>query len=167
MDLVPEQDFIFPAVNVRLSCVHRSRHLLIFTLSLNLLTILLSSIHAFGAPFPHLDPAVWSYLSHFSELLFPYLLNVITTTLQDYYDLLLFFKNNYLNAYLFFDRETQNASREGQREGETQNPKQAPGSELSTQSPTQGLNTQTEITTWAEVGSSADWAARVPLLSSF
>ena len=34
-------------------------------------------------------------------------------------------------------------SREGQRERETQNLKQAPGSELSTQSLTQGSNSQT------------------------
>ena len=32
---------------------------------------------------------------------------------------------------------------EGQREWETQNPKQAPGSELSAQSPKRGLNPQT------------------------
>ena len=32
---------------------------------------------------------------------------------------------------------------EGQREKETQNLKQAPGSELSAQSPTQGLNSET------------------------
>ena len=31
----------------------------------------------------------------------------------------------------------------GQREGETQNPKQAPGSELSAQSPTRGSNSRT------------------------
>ena len=65
---------------------------------------------------------------------------MITTTLQDYYDLLLFLKNNYLSVHLFFERETQSASREGQREGETQNPKQAPGSELSAQNLTRGSN---------------------------
>ena len=32
---------------------------------------------------------------------------------------------------------------QGQREKETQNPKQAPGSELSAQSPMRGLNSQT------------------------
>ena len=37
-------------------------------------------------------------------------------------------------------------SREGQRERGTQNPKQAPGSELSAQSPTQGLNPRTART---------------------
>ena len=40
--------------------------------------------------------------------------------------------------------------REEQREKETQNPKQAPGSELSAQSPTRGSNsTDREIMTWA------------------
>ena len=34
-------------------------------------------------------------------------------------------------------------SGEGQRERETQNPKQAPGSDLSAQSPTRGSNSQT------------------------
>ena len=55
---------------------------------------------------------------------------------------------------------------EGQREGETQNPKQAPGSELSAQSPEQaGLElTNREIMTWAEVGSSTNWATQVPHL---
>ena len=38
---------------------------------------------------------------------------------------------------------------EGQRERETQNPKQAPGSELSAQSPTQGSNSQT-VRSWPE-----------------
>ena len=37
-------------------------------------------------------------------------------------------------------RETEHKLGEGQRERETQNPKQAPGSELSAQSPTRGLN---------------------------
>ena len=44
-------------------------------------------------------------------------------------------------VYLFLrERQKQSASGEGQRERVTENPKQAPGSELSTQSPTQGLN---------------------------
>ena len=38
---------------------------------------------------------------------------------------------------------------EGLRERETQNPKQAPGSELSAQSPTQGSNSQT-VRSWPE-----------------
>ena len=39
---------------------------------------------------------------------------------------------------------------EGQRERETQNQKQAPGSELSAQSPTRGLNSQSESGKGAE-----------------
>ena len=38
------------------------------------------------------------------------------------------------------ERERERARGEGQRERETQNPKQAPGSELSAQSPTWGSN---------------------------
>ena len=50
---------------------------------------------------------------------------------------------NFFNVYLFL-RETDRAQAgEGQRERETQNPKQAPGSELSAQSPTRGSNPQT------------------------
>ena len=45
-----------------------------------------------------------------------------------------------------FERETETETRVraggGQRERETQNPKQAPGSELSAQSPTRGSNSQ-------------------------
>ena len=41
-----------------------------------------------------------------------------------------------------FERERQGMSRGG-AEKETQNPKQAPGSELSAQSPTRGSNSQT------------------------
>ena len=48
-------------------------------------------------------------------------------------------KNLFFNVYLFL-RERQNTMGEGQRERETQNLKQAPGSELSAQSPMQGLN---------------------------
>ena len=40
-------------------------------------------------------------------------------------------------------RNTECEQGRGQREGETQNPKQAPGSELSAQSPTWGSNSQT------------------------
>ena len=48
--------------------------------------------------------------------------------------------------YLFLkDRERQHELGRGrEREKETQNPKQAPGSELSAQSPTWGSNSQTE-----------------------
>ena len=49
--------------------------------------------------------------------------------------------------YLFLrerDRQTDRVrAREGQRKRETQNPKQAPGSELSAQSPTRGSNPRT------------------------
>ena len=45
----------------------------------------------------------------------------------------------FFNVYLFLrQRETENE--EGERERETQNPKQAPGSELSAQSPMRGSN---------------------------
>ena len=59
-------------------------------------------------------------------------------TLSDvYFGILLFF----FNVYLFLrQRETEHERGEGQRERETQNPKQAPGSELSAQSPMWGLN---------------------------
>ena len=52
---------------------------------------------------------------------------------------------------------------EGQRERETQNPKQAPGSELSAQRPTRGLNSlmNCEIMIWAEVGCLTDWATQM------
>ena len=49
---------------------------------------------------------------------------------------------HFLMFIYFFERERQQG-RWGQRERETQNPKQAPGSELSAQSPTQDLNSQT------------------------
>ena len=46
--------------------------------------------------------------------------------------------------FFTFERERERAQvEEGQRERETQNPKQAPGSELSAQSPTRVLNSQT------------------------
>ena len=48
-------------------------------------------------------------------------------------------KKIFFNVYLFL-REREREIGEGQRETETQNPKQAPGSELSTQSPTWGSN---------------------------
>ena len=51
---------------------------------------------------------------------------------------------NFFDVYFIFERETQRASRGGaERERETQNLKQAPGSELSAQSPTWGSNSQT------------------------
>ena len=46
--------------------------------------------------------------------------------------------------FIYFLKERQNVSRGGtERERETQDPKQAPGSELSAQSPTRGWNSQT------------------------
>ena len=49
-----------------------------------------------------------------------------------------------------FERERDRAQAvEGQRERETQNPKKAPGSELSAQSPTWGLNSQV-LRSWPE-----------------
>ena len=48
--------------------------------------------------------------------------------------------------FIYFFREETETDHEqgrGRQRGETQNPKQAPGSELSAQSPTQGLNSQT------------------------
>ena len=68
---------------------------------------------------------------------------------------------NFFNVYSFLrDREWMG---EGQRERETQNMKQAPGSEMSAQSPTWGSNSQTEIMTWAEVGCLTSWATQAPL----
>ena len=55
-----------------------------------------------------------------------------------------------LKVYLFLrERERQSTRGEGQKEKDTQNPKQAPGSELSAQSPTRGLNSQT-VRSWPE-----------------
>ena len=62
--------------------------------------------------------------------------NGISNYFDDFY-LFIFF-----NVYLFLrERERERAQAgEGQREKETRNPKQAPGSELSAQNPTWGLN---------------------------
>ena len=51
----------------------------------------------------------------------------------------------FCNVYLFERERERDRVRmgEGQRERETQNPKQAPGSELSAQSPTWGSDPQT------------------------
>ena len=58
-----------------------------------------------------------------------------------------FKKNFFFNVYLFL-RERDRVAGKGQRERETQNPKQAPGSELSAQSPLWGLKlTNHEIMT--------------------
>ena len=56
----------------------------------------------------------------------------------------------FLNVYLFLrKRERERVSGEGQRERETQNLKQAPGSDLRAQSPTQGSNSWT-VRSWPE-----------------
>ena len=56
---------------------------------------------------------------------------------------------------------------EGQRERETQDPKQVPGSELSAQSLTRGLElTDYEIRAWAEVRCLTDWATQAPQLAT-
>ena len=52
-----------------------------------------------------------------------------------------FLKNIFVFMFIF-DRDRAQVG-EGQRETETQNPKQAPGSQLSAQSPRQGSNSQT------------------------
>ena len=56
----------------------------------------------------------------------------------------------FLMFIYFWDRERQSVSGGGaERETHTQNQKQAPGSELSAQSPTRGLNPQT-VSSWPE-----------------
>ena len=66
-------------------------------------------------------------------------------------------------VYLFiFEREREHKQWRG-RERETQNPKQAPGSELSAQSPYVGLEpTNREIVTWAKIRCLTDWATQAP-----
>ena len=49
----------------------------------------------------------------------------------------------FFRIYLFLRDRAREGVGEGQRERETQNPKQAPGSELSAQSPMLGSNSQT------------------------
>ena len=49
----------------------------------------------------------------------------------------------FLKKFIYFEREFVQTG-EGQRERKTQNRKQAPGSELSAQSPTRGSNSRTE-----------------------
>ena len=69
----------------------------------------------------------------------------------------------FLKMLMFIsERKRQSMGRVGQREKETQNLKQAPSSELSAQSSTQGSNPQREIMTWAEVGRLTDWATQAP-----
>ena len=50
-------------------------------------------------------------------------------------------KKKFFLMFIYFEGERDRVQAgEGQRERETQNPKQVPGSELSAQSPTRGLN---------------------------
>ena len=70
--------------------------------------------------------------------------------------------------FIIFEREPEKHRawvEEGQRERKTQNPKQAPGYELSAQSPMRGLNPpmSSDIMTWAKVGRLTDWATQVSL----
>ena len=80
-----------------------------------------------------------------------------------------FFFNSFILFIYFhlqlFLRETADRVWAGEEERgrETQNPKQAPGSDLSAQSPTQGSNSQTEIMSWTEAGSLTNWATQAPL----
>ena len=69
-------------------------------------------------------------------------LSILTNTCYLYLSL---FKKMFLNIYLFLrNRERHSMSRvAGERERETQNLKQAPGSELSAQSPMRGSYSQT------------------------
>ena len=61
----------------------------------------------------------------------------------------------FLTFIYFWDRERQSMNRGGaEREKETQNQKQAPGSEPSAQSPTQGSNSRT-VRSWPELKSDA------------
>ena len=82
--------------------------------------------------------------------------------------LFFYLKNIFLTFIYFWETDRDRAGvGEGQRENETQNLKQAPGSELSAQSPMWGSNSQTEIMTWAEVGCLTNWATQVPFVHSF
>ena len=65
----------------------------------------------------------------------------------------------FFSMYLFWQRQREWGR--GKERGRQQNPKQAPGSELSAQSPTRGSNPQDrEIMTWAEVRCLTNWAPR-------
>ena len=69
-------------------------------------------------------------------MLFPCCANLLCFYIVKYFLLKIFF-----NVLFIFKTERDRVrAGEGQRERETQNPKQAPGSELSAQSPTQGSN---------------------------
>ena len=76
----------------------------------------------------------------------------------------IYLKNNFFNVCLcFWDKERQSMSMGGgHRERETQNLKQAPGSEVSAQSPLWGLNSQTclnsqTVRSWPELNPRINW----------
>ena len=70
---------------------------------------------------------------------------------------------NFLIFIYFWERDSVWAGKE-QRDTHTQNAKQAPGSELSAQSPMWSSNSLScEIMIWAKVGCSTDWATQVAL----
>ena len=71
-----------------------------------------------------------------------------------------FFKSSLMFIY-FCERETECKQGRG-RERVTRNMKQAPGSELSAESPMWSLNSQT-TRPWAKVRHLTDWATQVPL----
>ena len=93
-------------------------------------------------------------------VLFHFLLGVFLSTLFTFFFLIV------LNVYLFLrERRDRAWAGEEQRERETQNPKQAPGSELSAQIPTWGLNPWTDLSrnhdlSWNRM--LADWATQEP-----
>ena len=73
-----------------------------------------------------------------------------TAIILFYFILFYFIKKMFLTFIYFWDRERQSMNGGGsERERETQNPKQAPGSELSAQSLTRGLNSRT-ARSWPE-----------------
>ena len=62
---------------------------------------------------------------------------------QGYWPVVFSFVKKFFLHLFIFDRQRDRAQVERGRERRRQNPKQAPGSELSAQSPMQGLNSQT------------------------
>ena len=70
----------------------------------------------------------------------------------------------FFNVYLFWERQRQNVSGLGQREGGTESEAGSRLRAVSTE-PDTGLKlTRCENKTWAEVGCSTDWATQVPHL---
>ena len=87
------------------------------------------------------------------------MINYSLHAVQDILRIYLFFFNFFFYVYLFL-RQRETGS---ERERETQNPKQAPGSELSAQSPMRDSNSRTARSCpEAEVGRSTDWATLAP-----